>query len=121
MSKHHRINPSHPASRLRPEHVSQIAEDVKAALNAHQEQLKVEDEALESALLTAHREVRLSLAVPSLVLAALSCPGVTRRLAFQAVALQTGFHESHVQRLFYRSRALLGGEPLMLRVNKEKP
>ncbi len=112
----------HPVPRMmRPEHVSQIREDVKAALTALQEQLKAEDQALESAVLAAHREVRLSSAVPALCLAAMACPGVTRRMAFQAVAVQTGFHESHVQRLFYRSRTLLGGTPLVLRVHKEKP
>lgn len=120
MSRASRISSSHPVKMQRPEHVSQIREDVKAALDAIQEQLKAEEEVMLSALLAAHREVQLSSAVPALCLAAMACPGVTRRMAFQAVAVQTGFHPSHVQRLFYRSRALLGGQPLVLRVHKEK-
>lgn len=117
---------THHASRrerktFRPEHPSQIREDVKAALSEVQGRMDAEAEALESAMLAAHREARLAQSVPALCLAAMACEGITARLAFQAVAVATGFHESHVQRLFYRSRALMGNTHVLLRVKKEKP
>lgn len=94
----------HRATTVKPVHPSQIRDQVKEALAALQAQLKEEEAAMEAALLAAHREVRVSTSVPMLCMAALAIPGVTLRQAFQAVAVQTGFHESHVQRLYYRTK-----------------
>lgn len=118
------MKPTHPARRFRrherPAHPSQIRDDVKEALaqvKAHQD---AEDAALEAAVLAAHREVRLASSIPALCEAAMRCQGVTAREAFVAVAVATGFHESHVQRLFYRQRTLLGTSSLLLRGKKEE-
>ena len=85
--------------------MSQIREDVRQALLKKLEQLRAEDDALEAALLNSHRTVRLSMSVPALCQTALACKNITLRQAIQMVAIQTGFHESHVQRLYYRTKA----------------
>ena len=80
-----------------------------------QAQLQAEDQALEAALLASHRAVRLSSSIPALIQAALACKGITLRQATSCVAIQTGFHESHVQRLYYRTKA---NQPHIIRLKR---
>jgi len=114
-AQENRKRPETPAIANSPAHMSQIRDDVKQALLWKIEQLNAEDAALESALLRSHRNVRLSMSIPSLCQTALECQNVTLRQAIQMVAIQTGFHESHVQRLYYRTKA---DHPHVIRLKK---
>lgn len=102
---------------LRPSHPSQIREDVKKALTDVQEKLAQQDATMESALLAAHREARLGFSIPELCQAAMACPDVTLRMAFQIVAVQTGYNEGHVRRLYYRAKF---DQPRVIRLKKEE-
>lgn len=114
-STHHRT-PRRQTPNLKPSHPSHIRQDVKQALEQVQEKLAQQDTAMEAALLAAHREARLGFSIPELVLAALGCPDVTLRMAFQIVAVQTGYNEGHVRRLYYRAKF---DQPRVIRIQKE--
>lgn len=84
-----------------PSHLCQIRPDVRAVLAELQSVFAIEDARLEAAILAAARDARISARVPALCRAAMALPGMSRRQAFHAVALQTGFHESYIRQLFY--------------------
>jgi hypothetical protein len=81
-----------------------------------QEKLNQQDSAMEAALLSAHREARLGFSIPELCQAAMGCPDITLRMAFQIVAIQTGYNEGHVRRLYYRAKF---DQPRLIRLQKE--
>jgi hypothetical protein len=93
-------HPTIPAAPM-PAHLCQIRADVRAVLTEMQAAFAHEDAKLEAAILAAARDARISSRVPALCTAVMAMPGMSRRAAFHAVALQTGFHVKYVQQLFY--------------------
>lgn len=84
-------------------HISHLPEDVRAALGTAEQPFREEDAALEQATVRVLRQERLRTRVPVLVQALLN-RGIGSRQACLAVALHTGLHEKHVQRLYYERR-----------------
>lgn len=86
-------------------HLSEIPDDVRAALQSANARAESEDQALERATLTALREARLATRVPVLCEAIIAAqPELPKRRVFDAVSLVIGLHVKHVQRLYYATK-----------------